>query len=76
MTTSYIIQKNLGCFGDGGMLFTDRDDINETVRKLRNHGSAQRDHHSYGFNSRLDDIQAAVRIIEGTARSMGLTVEG
>ena len=60
VTTSYIIQKNLGCFGDGGMLFTNRDDINETVRKLRNHGSAARDHHSYGFNSRLDDIQAGV----------------
>jgi dTDP-4-amino-4,6-dideoxygalactose transaminase len=58
--TSYIIQKNMGCFGDGGMVFTDRDDINETVRKLRNHGSAKRDHHSFGFNSRLDDIQAGV----------------
>ncbi|MCE9613559.1 MAG: DegT/DnrJ/EryC1/StrS family aminotransferase [Lentisphaerae bacterium] len=60
MATSFIIQKNLGCFGDGGMLVTNRDDINEKVRKLRNHGSAQRDHHSFGFNSRLDDIQAAV----------------
>ena len=58
--TSYIIQKNLGCFGDGGMVFTNRDDINATVRKLRNHGSAQRDHHSFGFNSRLDDLQAGV----------------
>jgi len=60
VTTSYIIQKNLGCFGDGGMLFTDRDDINATIRKLRNHGSAERDHHSFGFNSRLDDLQAGV----------------
>jgi dTDP-4-amino-4,6-dideoxygalactose transaminase len=60
VTTSYIIQKNLGCFGDGGMIFTNRDDVNATVRKLRNHGSAQRDHHSYGFNSRLDDLQAGV----------------
>ncbi|MDA0989673.1 MAG: DegT/DnrJ/EryC1/StrS family aminotransferase [Verrucomicrobia bacterium] len=58
--TSYIIQKNLGCFGDGGMIFTDRDDVNAVVRKLRNHGSGQRDHHSYGFNSRLDDLQAGV----------------
>ncbi len=58
--TSYIIQKNLGCFGDGGMVFTDRDDLNATIRKLRNHGSAQRDHHSFGFNSRLDDLQAGV----------------
>lgn len=60
VTTSYIIQKNLGCFGDGGMVFTDRDDLNEKLRKLRNHGSAKRDHHSFGFNSRLDDLQAGV----------------
>lgn len=60
VSVSYIIQKNLGCFGDGGMVFTNRDDVNEKVRKLRNHGSAQRDHHSFGFNSRLDDIQAGV----------------
>lgn len=58
--TSYIIQKNLGCFGDGGMVFTDNDEVNAKIRKLRNHGSAQRDHHSCGFNSRLDDIQAGV----------------
>ena len=60
VTTSFIIQKNLGCFGDGGMIFTNRDDIDATVRKLRNHGSAKRDHHSFGFNSRLDDLQAGV----------------
>ena len=58
--TSYIIQKNLGCFGDGGMVFTDNDEVNAKIRKLRNHGSAQRDHHSCGFNSRLDDLQAGV----------------
>ncbi|MBM4156562.1 MAG: DegT/DnrJ/EryC1/StrS family aminotransferase [Lentisphaerae bacterium] len=60
VATSFIIQKNLGCFGDGGMVFTNCDEINATVRKLRNHGSAQRDHHSFGFNSRLDDLQAGV----------------
>ena len=60
VSTSYIIQKNLGCFGDGGMVFTNRDDVAATVRKLRNHGSVQRDHHSMGFNSRLDDLQAGV----------------
>jgi len=60
VTTSFIIQKNLGCFGDGGMIFTNRDDVNERVRKLRNHGSNKRDHHSFGFNSRLDDLQAGV----------------
>lgn len=58
--TSFIIQKNLGTFGDGGAIWTDRQDINDTVRKLRNHGSAQRDHHSFGFNSRLDDLHAGV----------------
>ncbi len=58
--TSFIIQKNLGCFGDGGMVFTDREDLNATIRKLGNHGSAARDHHSPGFNSRLDDLQAGV----------------
>ena len=60
VTTSFIIQKNLGCFGDGGMVFTDRADIDTRVRTLRNHGSTQRDHHSFGFNSRLDDLQAGV----------------
>jgi dTDP-4-amino-4,6-dideoxygalactose transaminase len=60
VSTSFIIQKNLGCFGDGGALFTNRDDVNEKVRKLRNHGSSQRDHHSMGTNSRLDDLQAGV----------------
>lgn len=60
VTVSYIIQKNLGCFGDGGMVFTNREEVEKTVRKLRNHGSAQRDHHSFGFNSRLDDLQAGV----------------
>lgn len=60
VTTSYIIQKNLGCFGDGGMVFTNCDTMNATIRKLRNHGSSQRDHHSFGFNSRLDDLQAGV----------------
>jgi dTDP-4-amino-4,6-dideoxygalactose transaminase len=58
--TSFIIQKNLGTFGDGGALWTNHQYVNDTVRKLRNHGSGQRDHHSYGFNSRLDDLHAGV----------------
>ncbi|MDR1564195.1 MAG: DegT/DnrJ/EryC1/StrS family aminotransferase [Oscillospiraceae bacterium] len=62
--TSFIIQKNLGCYGDGGALWTNRKEVNDTVRKLRNHGSDARDHHSYGFNSRLDDLQAAVLSIK------------
>ncbi len=58
--TSFIIQKNLGTFGDGGAVWTDHKYVNDTIRKLRNHGSSMRDHHSYGFNSRLDDIHAGV----------------
>lgn len=58
--TSFIIQKNLGTFGDGGAIMTNRDDINERTRILRNHGSAARNKHSFGFNSRLDDIHAGI----------------
>jgi UDP-2-acetamido-2-deoxy-ribo-hexuluronate aminotransferase len=60
VTTSFIIQKNLGTFGDGGAVYTDDAGIDATVRKLRNHGSTKRDHHSFGFNSRLDDIHAGI----------------
>lgn len=58
--TSFIIQKNLGTFGDGGAVITNRDDVDRAVRKLRNHGSEKRSVHSMGFNSRLDDIHAGV----------------
>jgi dTDP-4-amino-4,6-dideoxygalactose transaminase len=58
--TSFIIQKNLGTFGDGGAVMTNRDDIDATIRRLRNHGSNQRSVHSFGFNSRLDDLHAAI----------------
>ena len=60
VSTSFIIQKNLGTFGDGGAVVTNRDDVAEGVRRLRNHGSLKRSVHSFGFNSRLDDIHAAV----------------
>ena len=60
MCASFIIQKNLGCFGDGGAVVTNRPEVAERVRKLRNHGSLKRSHHSMGYNSRLDDLQAAV----------------
>ena len=58
--TSFIIQKNLGCFGDGGAVTTNNSEMAAEIRKLRNHGSAKRSHHSLGYNSRLDDIHAAV----------------
>lgn len=60
VATSFIIQKNLGCFGDGGMVFTNDAAMDATIRKLRNHGSTARNVHSFGFNSRLDDLQAGV----------------
>src|SRR3954447_1247202 len=58
--TSFIIQKNLGTFCDGGALVTNNADMDTKVRKLRSHGSNARNVHSYGFNSRLDDIHAGV----------------
>ena len=58
--TSFIIQKNLGTFGDGGAVCTNNDEIDRHVRRLRNHGSEKRSCHSYGFNSRLDDLRAGV----------------
>ena len=58
--TSFIIQKNLGCFGDGGAVVTNNETVDRVVRKLRNHGSDKRSCHSPGYNSRLDDLQAGV----------------
>ncbi len=58
--TSFIIQKNLGTFGDGGAVITNNDEINRIVRKLRNHGSEKRSCHSMGYNSRLDDLHAGI----------------
>lgn len=57
---SFIIQKNLGTFGDGGAVITNRHDVDAGVRRLRNHGSTKRSVHSFGYNSRLDDLHAAV----------------
>ena len=57
---SFIIQKNMGCFGDGGAMLTNNEELANRVRKLRNHGSVKRSHHSLGYNSRLDDLHAAV----------------
>jgi dTDP-4-amino-4,6-dideoxygalactose transaminase len=57
---SFIIQKNLGTFGDSGALVTNNADIDAAVRRLRNHGSTARNVHSFGFNSRLDDLHAGI----------------
>src|SRR5512144_2443258 len=51
--TSFIIQKNLGTFGDSGALVTNNAKVDAALRRLRNHGSTARNVHSYGFNSRL-----------------------
>ncbi len=58
---SFFPSKNLGCYGDGGMVTTDDDKLAADIRVLRNHGSQQRYHHDViGYNSRLDEIQAAI----------------
>lgn len=59
-TVSFIIQKNLGTFGDGGAIVTNNPEIDRITRKLRNHGSEKRSCHSVGYNSRLDDLHAGI----------------
>ncbi|PYV17913.1 MAG: hypothetical protein DMG21_06760 [Acidobacteria bacterium] len=60
VATSFIVQKNLGTYGDGGAVLTNREDITTELRRLRNHGSLRRSVHTFGFNSRLDDIHAGI----------------
>ncbi len=58
---SFFPSKNLGCFGDGGMVTTNDDEIAEQIRIYRNHGSKVRYHHDViGYNSRLDELQACI----------------
>lgn len=59
--TSFFPSKNLGCYGDGGALFTNDDALAAKIRMIANHGqSVQYVHDSIGVNSRLDSIQAAI----------------
>ena len=59
--TSFFPSKNLGCYGDGGALFTDDDKLAEKIRMVANHGQRVRYYHDeIGVNSRLDSIQAAI----------------
>ncbi|WP_190811064.1 DegT/DnrJ/EryC1/StrS aminotransferase family protein [Flagellimonas sp. S3867] len=60
-STSFFPSKNLGCYGDGGAIFTNDDDLAHTIRGIVNHGMYTRYHHDVvGVNSRLDSIQAGV----------------
>ncbi|WP_109700055.1 DegT/DnrJ/EryC1/StrS family aminotransferase [Chitinophaga deserti] len=59
--TSFFPSKNLGCYGDGGALFTDNDELAAKIRMVANHGQSQRYYHDVvGVNSRLDTLQAVV----------------
>ena len=59
--TSFFPSKNLGCYGDGGAIFTNDDELAHTLRGIVNHGMYERYHHDVvGVNSRLDSLQAAV----------------
>ena len=60
-STSFFPSTNLGCYGDGGAIFTNDDDLAHTIRGVVNHGMYKRYHHDVvGVNSRLDSIQAVV----------------
>jgi UDP-2-acetamido-2-deoxy-ribo-hexuluronate aminotransferase len=60
-TTSFFPSKNLGCYGDGGAIFTDDDALASRLKMIANHGQSRRYYHDMvGCNSRLDSLQAAV----------------
>ena len=60
-TTSFFPSKNLGCYGDGGAIFTNNDELAAKIRMVANHGQSKQYYHDeIGVNSRLDSIQAAI----------------
>lgn len=60
-STSFFPSKPLGCYGDGGALFTDNDKLAAKMREIRLHGQSKKHHHPVlGINGRLDTIQAAI----------------
>ena len=60
-STSFFPSKPLGCYGDGGALFTDDDDLADLMKQIRVHGQKEKHHHPIvGLNGRFDTIQAAV----------------
>ncbi len=59
--TSFFPSKNLGCYGDGGAIFTNNEELAQVIRQVANHGQTRQYYHDFiGVNSRLDSIQAAV----------------
>ncbi len=62
---SFFPTKNLGCYGDGGIITTNNDKAAKFLKMLRNHGGLERNKHLYvGYNSRLDEVQAAVLLVK------------
>lgn len=60
-STSFFPSKNLGCYGDGGAMYCNDDELGERLQMIANHGQKKKYHHSViGVNSRLDSIQAAI----------------
>ena len=60
-TTSFFPSKPLGCYGDGGMIFTNNDELAYKMRKMINHGQSKKyEHELIGTNARLDTLQAAI----------------
>ncbi|MFW5791626.1 MAG: DegT/DnrJ/EryC1/StrS family aminotransferase [Desulfohalobiaceae bacterium] len=64
--TSFFPAKPLGCYGDGGAVFTDEDDLADILRSIRNHGSGRDKYDTVrlGLNGRLDTIQAAILLVK------------
>lgn len=59
--TSFFPSKPLGCYGDGGMVFTNNDEVAEKIRQIRNHGQTSKyEHKTLGLNLRFDTLQAAI----------------
>ncbi len=64
-TTSFFPSKNLGCFGDGGAIFTNDDILAKKIRMIANHGQSEKYIHDIvGMNSRLDTIQASILLVK------------
>ena len=80
-TTSFFPAKNLGCYGDGGAIFTNDDALAAKMRMIANHGQSKRYYHDViGVNSRLDSIQAAIldvklKYLDDYAKARGRVAE-